>query len=341
MLGYAEPVMVSGPKALGALVGTALLGLGEGAASAEDWLRVTSSEHCSIAPAVLEQRVASSLVGQRDPELRVAVALADERAGTVAAVRVARGAQVLGQKEIMSSRCSEALEAVVAVVALAVGAAAIEPQTTASSAAPVETPAATPADRAAPPSPGGARARTAPASPEDAGSVDDEASRTSPARWRLLLGAGADRGVLSAATAVVGAGAALSLGLAEWRAQLWYGLPVSFERDEDGRVDRERSDFAAAAFDHCRSLAGARWLSLCAGLEGRLARVSRVSTSPVGARTDGERLEPGAAARASAALVFPALGWQPRLEVGTLVPVVGTSADPVGIRAAFGTALPF
>jgi hypothetical protein len=87
----------------------------------------------------------------------------------------------------------------------------------------------------------------------------------------------------------------------------------------------------------------AGWWSLCAGLEARVARRSRLEAGPDLARTEREQLAPSAAARAGLALVDRDLAWQPRLELGAQLPVVGTSADTrwIGFRASFGAALPF
>ena len=306
------------------------LGLGATAGAAQPWLFLEGGARCSVAREALAARVLDAVVGERAAGLSLFVSLNVQRGNVGASVRVARGSRELGQTRLVAPSCGEAIDAVVAVAALAIGA------------APAHLPSSTP-DRPSPaePSPEPSPAGPSPAGPDRG--VDPEASTDT--RWQLVMSAGADDGVLSDATAVVGAGAALDVGMrAEWRALLWYGVPSSFERDDTGAgLERVRSDFAAASLDYCRRVTAGSWWSLCGGLEARVARRSRVEEAPALARLEREQLAPSGAARAGLAVVDRDLAWQPRLELGAQVPVVGTSADSgeIGFRASFGAALPF
>ena len=314
------------------------LGLGADAGAAESWLSLDGGAGCSVDREALALRVLDGLVGERAPGLSVFVSLTARRGSVAASVRVARGSRELGQTRLVAPSCDEAIDAVVAVAALAVGAApALGP-------APVSTSSSS-TPEPSPPEP--SLAAPSLAAPPRAEADRDVASqpRVEDTRFHLLLAAGADQGVLSSTTAIVGAGAALDHGEhAEWRALLWYGLPSSDEQDDTGvGLASRRSDFAAASLDYCRRLTAAGWWSLCGGLEARVARLSRVEDTPDLARIEREQLAPSGAARAGLALVQRELAWQPRLELGAQVPVVGTSADAgwLGFRASFGAALPF
>jgi hypothetical protein len=340
------------------------LALGGSAGAAEPWLTVDAGARCSVGREALAARVLDALVGERAAGLSVHVAL-DAQGGSVAAsVRVARGARELGQTRLVAPSCGEAIDAVVAVAALAVGAApsvaprsAPTPRPSSSTSAPASSGEPAPESSSREPAPeSSSREPASPepsretASPEPASPAETDRGATPEStaigrRFRVVFAAGADQGVLSSATAVVGAGAALGLGeQAEWRALLWYGLPASDEREDSGvGLEKRRSDFAAASLDYCRRMTAAGWWSLCGGFEARVARLARVEDAPDLARIEREQLAASGAARAGLGVVYRELAWQPRLELGAQVPVVGTSADTgwVGFRASLGGSLPF
>jgi hypothetical protein len=91
------------------------------AAGADRWLTFERSARCSTRLEALAARISSALAGVRNPGLTVEVEMVDARHGTTARMRLARGGRELGAKHIEATSCEEALDAVVAIAALALG----------------------------------------------------------------------------------------------------------------------------------------------------------------------------------------------------------------------------
>jgi len=281
------------------------------------------------------------VAGAANPELRVAVEIVDgER--TTAVVRLTHGLELLGVRRIAASSCDEALAAVVAVTALALSSTVQEAPSTPAEAVPASS------------EPVSTEARA----PLPASAIDDhgdDAPQTEPAeptqeRWRLLAGVGMDVGTLEAATLAIGVGAALRLGPGEARALARYGPPTSqHEREEvapsvsTGSSTHLRADFAAAALDYCLGIDAAQWLGACGGVELALTRSVQVAQTTGLARRERERFALGLGPVAGVALVLRAVPLQPQLELSAQWHAIGAepAAQPFGLRAIFGGAVPF
>jgi hypothetical protein len=287
------------------------------ARASERLLEIAPGSACDADLELLERRISAALIGTPDPELRVAVSL-EESSGVSARLELRRGALTLGEKQIGAATCGEAIEAVIAIAALALGTPPDEP--------PV--------------------AREQPLERErrsTAGMVDDAGRTTSleKTRARLLAGAGGDRGSLREPTLVLRLGAAVPLGPGELRAVAWYGLP-SVREEISEQFERTRQDFGTAELDYCANVDGAGWIAACGGLEAGWRRLSRLARAPSEPRTEAERIELTLAAVAGLSLAYRSSVVQPALDVSAHLPVAGGAQPaPFGLRAVFGAALPF
>jgi hypothetical protein len=322
------------------------------ASAAEAWLTARGSRRCAVERHELAARIEQSVVGVRNPALAVEVQLWDAAEGTAAVVRLTQGARIIGVKRLVAPSCSETLDAVGAVAALALSS---EPAATPRS-EPETQPATSAREIRLEPETQAAPRSTAPvfevpASELDQGTLVRPApiSGNSPgaSRWRMLMALGADVGTLPAPTATVGAGVVASVGDAELRGLAWYGVPSSREEvsqrtGEPSRVTSTRADFGAASLDYCQSLQGWRWLALCGGLSAHLTRLSSLEERVDATRELEERWAWSTGISLGVALVYRDVPWQPQLEVAAQLPVIGTAADASpGFRAALGAALPF
>lgn len=301
------------------------------AGAAEPWLRATSTGTCSVTTEVLAERIREATLGTPDPDLQVEVAISGG-VRTKALVRLSRDSRSIGTKQLEATTCGEAVDAVTAVVALALS-------STSNSAGPLPASPVPPISGSASDSSALSEApREAAFSPADGLFDLGRALR----RWRLLLGVGADRGSLSDATFVVRAGAAARVGAGELRGVATYG--VAHVREEVSDITRrERADFGAAAIDYCHGLEPARWVSVCAGLELLVRRHARAEQGPEQRRIEAERYEPSPSVLGGLALVYRDATVQPGLDLTAQRPLLGALADgpALGFRAAFGVALQF
>jgi len=87
--------------------------------AASQWLTVSGTTRCSGDPEGLASRILEATIGTRDPELWVELDILDGAESTAAMVRLALGSRVIGAKRIVAPTCEDALDAAVAVVALA------------------------------------------------------------------------------------------------------------------------------------------------------------------------------------------------------------------------------
>jgi hypothetical protein len=304
---------------------------------AEPWLSFRGSPHCSAAPDALAARISGAVAGARDRALNVTIEIQGRSPEMTALVRLARGAHEIGAKRIRAASCDEALDAALAVAALAVGTPSPPPPEPAAAehepVPPEREPAIPEGERL--PSPPRDRAAVA---PSRAGA---------PVRLPLLHGfwsAGIDHGALTALTPVLGLGVGARVGSGELRVRFAYGLPISSEENDTSTgLERQREDFAALAIEGCRGPDAAGWLSFCAGVEARATRSSELEAPADEPSSGREQLAAGVWALAGASLVYRKAAWQPRLDVSAQLPVVGgpAGADVIGARAAFGARLPF
>jgi hypothetical protein len=318
------------------------------ASAAEAWLTAKGSRRCAVERHGLAARIEQSVIGVRNPALAVEVQLWDAAEGTAAVVRLTQGGQIVGLKRLVAPSCAETLDAVGAVVALALSS---EPAATPRSEVetrPVQSERELRIEPGTPVAPGSAAQSFEVPGPEvDRGT--SPAPRNSPrdSRWRVLMALGADVGTLPEPTATVGAGVVASVGDAEFRALAWYGVPSSREEvsqptGEPSRVASTRADFGAASLDYCQSLQGWRWLALCGGLSAHLTRLSSIEGSVDAPRDAEERWAWSTGVAVGTTLVYRDVPWQPQLELGAQLPIIGTAADAsLGLRAALGAALPF
>jgi hypothetical protein len=273
--------------------------------------------------------VASAVIGEPDPQLRAAIVLQDSPHGTNATLSLSRSNQRLGQRQLVAASCDEALDAVVAVVALALSSA---PSTLEPPSSPRPEPRrlteATPA----------AFAR------ELAPLVDRGTSRyeeTGAGQRALLLSTGAD---LSGGAALLSVGAELRTEAGAWRAQLRYGLPSTRDEEEAEPLHslRARSERAAAALDYCHDAGTAHWLALCAGLELGAVRHWQAESVDGEARRERRWLAPYLAAALGSRLSYRGWRWQPGMELSMALPVLDAGEGRrVGLRAQAGVAVPF
>lgn len=332
------------------------------AAAVQPALALASSPRCSVAPGALAARVGDAVVGEANAELRVEVELADGARATSASVRLLRGEREIGRRRVVGESCAEALEAVVAIVALALSSThGASSEGEGESAGEAERHAAAPRTArshsiglyetgpdATQPSAAMARAATTGArEPMGTLATSGPSARRAPVLTVLTAADVGRRGV----TARVGIGGALPLERGEWRARMWYGLP-SFEAEEDGaplRSVETRTELWSAGADHCRHLDTAGWLALCGGLELGALRERRRDGSPGAARTERERFAPFLDAALGSTFTYPGGRWEPGLEVTARLPVLGAASawegaaggSPVAFRVAAGVSHAF
>ncbi|MEO8185149.1 MAG: hypothetical protein ABI895_40600 [Deltaproteobacteria bacterium] len=358
------------PAALSAAACLTGLALCHGASAAEPWFNVAGSPRCSARADELAAAIRSRVAGEPHAALQVEVTLSDAmraRRGAApirARIELRLGAESLGVKRLEAATCAEAIEGVVAVVALALSFEAREPH----AAAP---PASAPPERAAPAT--GAAAlderravpvpRRAVSVPRPAVSVSRrpvsvsrraviEATAVDGLRPRqvaagaesvsLLLTLAADRGTLTEPTLVVGAGAGFRLGSGELRSTLWYALPTESEEVSVG-FERLRTDYIAGALGYCRGFDAGEWLSGCTGLELGLVRRSRERQAPDQPRTEQERIAPRLAAALGLTLAYRAAPLAPAFDLCAQFPLLGGLAEArsFGLRAGLSAGMRF
>jgi len=291
------------------------------AGAAEPRLQLAAGSACPVDSALLDQRITGALIGTPEPDLHVELSITS--APLTARLTLLRGARALGSKEIAAASCDEALDAVIAVAALALSApqpAPLEVESNYQPSDPIE---------------------YAPEPPR-AELADAIVAQPDAARWRWLAGAGADHGSLAESTLVLRVGAGMALGPGELRALAWYGVPSIREEIGDA-LERTQSDFGAMALDYCLHLTGSGWLAACGGIEAGARRFTRLERGANQERSEAERIDGTLAAAAGLALSYRGGFVQPALDVLALAPVVGgiPGTDPFGFRAVFGAALPF
>lgn len=307
------------------------------AAAGEPRLSVAEGSACAVDAGALERQISSALIGTPDPELRVDLNIT--RASRITArIRLLRGARALGSKELSAATCEEALDTVVAVVALALS--TLEPsRTERSSAPPASSARATVKLQGAPDPPRAIEHRT---ERSRVGLAHAAADHTDAASWRWLVAAGADHGSLAEPTVVLRVGTVLPLGPGDLRGSVWYGVPSA--REEIGEaLERTRSDFGSLALDYCLNLAGSGWLAACGGLEAGARRFARLELRGNQQRSEAARIDPTLTAAAGLAFAYRGVFVQPALDLSTQVPIIGAvqSDAPFGYRAVFGAAVPF
>lgn len=308
----------------------ALLLLPRPARAGEPWLVVRAGSWCSGQSQALAARIGAAIAGARNDALNVAVSL-EPGPPAHAVVQLMLGARLLGSKTLEVNSCDEALDAVAAVVALALSSPA--------DARPPETTAALRMDETQPETaitrPARAHERAAHVRRIDAGAVPESRVRG----VRLLAGLGVDLGMLARPTLLVAGGAALALGRAELRAVGRYGVPSTTE-EANVELERMRVDFGAAALDACWGLDRAGWLSACGGVELSLTRSVHTRELPGEPRSRAKRVEPGFGPLAGLMLVLRDVPGQPQLELSAQLPLAGRAPAP-GFRAALGGGLLF
>ncbi len=253
-------------------------------------------------------------------------------------VRLLRDARVIGTKRLVAQSCAEAVDAVTAVVALAVSS------------------TDAPGDRALPRrEPEGQDAHdaiTGAVSREAFSEIDPlqgspladaEVQPVSPERGSVQLSAGVDRGTFTETLGRVGLGGAWVLGRGELRGTLWYYSPYRNEVIEEGVATYSESvDFAAASMDYCYGLDRQRWAAACGGLELGLVRFRSVEEqASVRQRADGDESSLGATV--GTLLTLRRGPVQPVLSLSARLPTLGGPAgrEPVALRAALGASVPF
>jgi hypothetical protein len=305
----------------------ALLLLARSARADEPWLLVRGGPWCAGQSEALAARISHAIAGARNAALHVEVSL-EQGTPARALVRVMLGSRLLGSKTLEVSSCDEALDAVAAVVALALSSLAdAQP-------APAETAVAGEKEVT---EPARAPASTLHSRRIDAGPAPGPHARVRG--WRLLAGLGVDLGTLARPTLLVAGGAALALGRTELRAIGRYGVPSTTE-EASVDLERQRIDFGAAALDACWGLDRAGWLSACGGLELSLTRSVHTRESPGEPPSRAKRVEPAFGPLAGLLLVLREVPGQPQLELSAQLPLAGRAPAP-GFRAALGGGMLF
>jgi hypothetical protein len=279
----------------------------EQAAAAPSWLAVAADSQCEVEVEPLLARVLEAVAGEPNQSLRVQVRFDDADGGTRATVRTFSDFSETGRKSLVAPTCDEALDAVVAVVALALSSApdgaaeVVDPRAhetnarrlphTTRHAVPVVRPlkAAEPDDRGVP------------------SEADGQSTR------RVSLAAAADRGTMADPVGLVGLGGALLLGPGELRATAWYGPGERLEVQGAQQSMTRASDFASATLDYCYTMDADRWVSACGGFEvGGIRFVESESFSDgTSARSSG--VAPSFGTTASAVFGYRVSTVQPEL----------------------------
>jgi hypothetical protein len=316
----------------------ALLLIAQEARAEAPWLVVRAGNRCASRGDELAVRIGQAVAGARNPALRIDVQLADRTPAT-AVVTLLLGARVVGTKTLEARTCDEALDAVAAVVALALSSVATAQPDAQAPVATVATPEQTPLEQAK-------QALLAQRPAREVASARrlgiDAADQTKAHRpgLRLLAGVGLDVGTLARPTVLAGGGAALALGRTELRAIGRYGVPYTTEEVAEARGESLRADFGAAALDACWALDRARWLSACGGLELSLKRSIYGREAPGEPRRETKQIDTRFGPLAGLSFVLRDVPGQPQLELSAQLPLVGR-APALGFRAALAGGMLF
>jgi hypothetical protein len=225
---------------------------------------------------------------------------------------------------VVAPTCTQALEAGIAIAALA------------SSVAPPLTADPIPAPVANEPSVLGARSSVL-----NAVDVRDEPTlaiaTTDP--WSAHLAVGVDMGTQSSPSATLAAALSTKLATGSIRALAVYGLPTVEEEVTLG-LQRTRSDFAALGAVYCYGFGESNWLSTCGGFDARVVRVVRTHEPAGKALSEARDWNPTLGALAQV-LIRPGSGsWRPELELTAEVPLPGAhSQTPIVGRGSIGMGL--
>lgn len=316
----------------------------EARAAESPWLDVEGDVACLPTVAELRERIASAVVGARNTELAVQVKWLEEEHQTVAIVRLLAGMRVSGEKRLETPTCEQTLDAVVAVVALALSSDSTEPAKLGREAslngvlANGELPQASRLDVEPASTPLRWQASTL---PELDRGVQERAEQDSA--FDAFGAAGVDRGTFGEAGGLVGAGGGWVQGRAQLRSALWYGLTRRKEEVTDETYYRENADFGALTLDYCHGIDAGRWLSACGGLEVGWVRLERLERKASGLGVEHFRSSPSLAPSVGTLMALRSGPIHPELSLFALFPVFGRApeAELLAMRATLGASVPF
>ena len=308
---------------------------GRGTGAEERWLTIDDQSFCSAVAPSLGQRIEAAVAGKTRRELSVNIVLIAEAEATVALIELRAGSRLVGSKRLVAPSCSEALDAVVAVAALALS-------------SPSEVTEPAPAESSPPELQH--RALHMAQAPRQAAQplVLDRAPRADGARERALwLSGGLERGTFDDPMAFFGIGTAYGYGAGEFRGAIWYGVAsrsehVTAEEGQPSQSLSESSDHAAVNFDYCYPVDRGRWLGACAGLELGMAWRSRTQTHDGGHSTHSTSWEPTLGPSFGGLLAIRGAPLQPELSLSAKwLAIGGQESSRLALRAAVGAAVPF
>lgn len=302
----------------------------------ESWLALEPSPACSPQHEELVAQVQARAVGSLNAVLRAEVLLFDREGATEAHLRLTTASRVVGTKQFEAPSCEEAVEAVAVVLALAFSSETVpdardepDPERRATPARPGP---AAPSDVSSPEA----------ARPEDLGPDPSGPGGKDASAGRGWLAIGMDRGSVVQPLALVGLGAAATLGRAELRGAAWYSSTSHQEVVQEQGSVTESASFTSVTLDYCHALDSQRWVMGCAGFDFGLVLASRVEQSAT-ERASEDELEPSLRSNLGALFALREGLVQPELFVSTGLLTLGSTdtRDIWAFRAALGAAVPF
>ena len=303
------------------------------------------SPACAGAALDLEPRLERALDKSLPTGLEAFVEIEESVGGYRATIATRVGSKASGAKIIDASTCDEAVDAVVAVLALAffsqVDAAPSDASRPVFDAAPVDAPA--PAASLEPSTNAASTWRAATEAPADRAATAEDARSDALGSTRASVVAGADQGTLGQPTAIVSAGVSRSLSALEVRGFVRYGLPTATETVETEFTESVRSDFGAVDLAGCYGVGASFRASACAGAEAGAVRTRRRFETREGTDVDEDAVSPRLSGTLGALFAHRGGIVEPEVELEAAAVVVGREegASWLAVRVLAGAAVEF
>lgn len=310
--------------------------------AAESRVRLVPSAQCSPSLHSFERAVAGSVVGETDPELVVEVAFIDQPQGTEARVSIA-SELVEAERRVVARSCEEAIDASVAIAALALSSAPPDGRLRDGDAARAWRDPAVARESDSPMTSAAAANPTSVALGVTPRELDVAAPTTDPAAAHgVSLAAGVDHGVMRGTIGVIEVGAKARLPIGELRVTGRYGGGVEVEQMAAERYSRRAADFGAAAVSYCYGVGQHVSIHGCGGLELGVEHRLWAREEPTSSAS-GEEFLPSLRSTLGLVTSFGGSSVRPEAAVwGSLLSAGGSDeAEVLALRATIGAAMSF
>jgi hypothetical protein len=284
---------------------------------------------CHAVTPELEMELTRVVAAAPRTELTAAVTIEQSPAGYRVELALRDRLRARGGKAITVPTCSEAADAAVVVLALAlsgreVSAAEREPRGEPTGPARLDV--------------AREQERVARAAPER-----EKGSSPKVRTTRLGLMTGIDAGTLPHATVTVAGTAVRSLPELDLRAVLRYGLPTADETIESDFARAHRSDFGALELLACRGTQHVLHVSACAGAEIGVVRASHTERTEPSSDVDEQRVTPRLSGTLAARFAYLGGLVEPELELAGAAVALGRHVESPWfvVRVAAGAAVTF